>query len=247
MVSNRILQITVRIRERDMMKRQSQSYGFDNLFIAASNRGVLKNVKAFLGIHFEQREGQVVMSQKRYVNKIQQRFEMKDCRSRETLCEAKLDYTENAERMINPRKYRSALGSLIYLSVCTRPDISFVVSKLSQYVDDPTKEHWNTVEHVFRYLKGTAEQIFYLKRNDTSKLGLTVHSDADWASDKTDRRSISGYCVSLSEGSSLVSWKRSTNQTTNSCSVYLLLCCVYQLLCLHSHLLRKWECVNPGR
>lgn len=98
------------------------------------------------------------MSQKSYVNKMLERTEMKDCRSRETPCKAKLDYTENAEKMTNSRKYREAVGSLIYLSTCTRPDLSFVLSKLSQHFDNPTEEHWNTVKHVFRYLKGTAEQ-----------------------------------------------------------------------------------------
>lgn len=82
-----------------------------------------------------------------------------------------------------------------------------MVSKLSQHFDDPTEEDWSTVKHVFRYLKGTAEQSLCFKRNDTSKLGLKVYSDADWASERSDRRSISGYCVSLSEGSSLISWK----------------------------------------
>ena len=132
---------------------------------------------------------------------------MEDCRARETPCESKLDYSENAEKMTNSRKYREAVGSLIYLSTCTRPDISFVVSKLSQHFDSPTEEHWSTVKHVFRYLKGTAEQALCFKRNDTNKLGLKVYSDADWASEGADRRSTSGYCVSLSEGSSLISWK----------------------------------------
>lgn len=56
--------------------------------------------------------------------------------------------------MTEPR-YREAVGSLIYLSTCTRPGISFVVSKLSQHFNEPTVEHWNTVKHVLRYIKGT--------------------------------------------------------------------------------------------
>lgn len=195
----------------------------DDFIIAASNEGVLNNVKMmlterfkmkdlgklrhFLGIDFNQTDGQVKMSQKRYVTKILERFEMQDCRSRETPCEPKLEYTEDAEKMKEPRKYREAVGSLIYLSTCTRPDITFVVSKLSQHFAEPTEEHWNTVKHVFRYLKGTAEQESCFKRSETEKLGLRVYSDADWASDVTDRRSTSGYCASLSEGSSLISWK----------------------------------------
>ena len=138
----------------------------DDLIIAASNQSVLNNMKMmltetfqmkdlgklkhFLGIDFDQTEGEVKMSQKKYVNKILERFEMQDCKSRETPCEAKLEYTEDAEKMTDPRRFREAVGSLIYLSTCTRPDISFVVSRLSQHFAEPTIEHWNTVKHVFR-------------------------------------------------------------------------------------------------
>ena len=87
----------------------------DDLIIAASNEGLLKNVKMmftewfkmkdlrklrhFLGMDFNQTDGQVRMSQKRYVTKILERFEMQDCRSRENPCEPKLEYTEDAEKM----------------------------------------------------------------------------------------------------------------------------------------------------
>uniref|UniRef100_G3N717 Scavenger receptor class B member 1 n=1 Tax=Gasterosteus aculeatus TaxID=69293 RepID=G3N717_GASAC len=60
-------------------------------------------------------------------------------------------------RVEDVRMYREAVGSLIYLTVCTRPDLSFVVSRLSQFFAEPTEEQWITVKHVLRYLKGTAE------------------------------------------------------------------------------------------
>jgi hypothetical protein len=100
--------------------------------------------------------------------------------------------------MNSPKKYREA---------CTRPDLSFVVSKLSQHFAEPTEEHWNTVKHVFRYLKGTKAQKLCFKGSDTKRLGLRIYCDADWASDVTDRHSMTGYCASLCEGSSLISWK----------------------------------------
>ena len=111
------------------------------------------------------------------------------------------------KKMEEPKMYREAVGSLIYLATCTRPDLSFVVSKLSQHFAEPSEEHWGTVKHVFRYLKGTTDRGLCFKKDDTDKLGLIVHSDADWASEVTDRRSTTGYCASLSERSSLISWK----------------------------------------
>lgn len=72
-------------------------------------------------------------------------------------------------------KYREAVGSLIYLSTCTRPDISFAVSKLSQHCAEPTQEHWNTIKHVFRYLKGTAGHKLSFKKNETVARPQSAH------------------------------------------------------------------------
>lgn len=195
----------------------------DDLIIAANTEEIVKSVKMmlserfkmkdlgklkkFLGIDFKQSVGQVTMTQETYVNKILSRFGMQECRPRETPCESKLEYTDDAKKLEEPRVYREAVGSLIYLATCTRPDLSFVVSRLSQHFAEPSEEHWNTVKHVFRYLKGTTNRGLCFNKESTDALGLTVHSDADWASEITDRRSTTGYCVSLSQKSSLNSWK----------------------------------------
>ena len=171
----------------------------------------LGKLKHFLGIDFERNEGHVKMSQAKYVKKILKRFDMQDC----TPCESKLDYAENAEKMKAPKKFREAVGSLIYFSTGTRPDISFVVGKLSPHFAEPTEEHWKAVKHVFRYLKGTQEYELCFNKNKTDQLGLRVYCDADWASDTVDRRSPSGYCVNLAEESSPISWKTRKQPTVS--------------------------------
>lgn len=98
------------------------------------------------------------MSQTTYVEKILNRFDMQDCRTRETPCDQNLDYSEEAPKMVDVKKYREAVGSLIYLTTCTRPDLCFVVSKLSPHLAHPSEEHWVTVKHVLHYLKGTANK-----------------------------------------------------------------------------------------
>lgn len=201
----------------------------DDLIIAASNEVVLKEVKEmlcvrfkmkdlgilkhFLGIDFSQSDGCVRMSQEKYIDKILQRFNMQDCKVRETPCEQKLEYSDDAVKMSDVRTYREAVGSLIYLSTCTRPDLSFVVSRLSQHFAEPTEEQWVTVKHVLRYLKGTSTKGLSFNRDDSQKLGIQAYSEADWASDASDRRSTTGYCVSLSKNSSLVSWKTKKQPT----------------------------------
>lgn len=97
--------------------------------------------------------------------------------------------------------YREAVGSLINLVICTIPDLSFVVSKLSQYFAEPTEEHWLTVNHVLRYLKGTSEKGLCFQRSD-EKLGIHAYCDADWVSDVSGKRSTTGYCVRLNKNNS---------------------------------------------
>lgn len=200
----------------------------DDLIIAASNNESLEKVKNmlstrfkmkdlgslkhFLGMDFSQSDGCVKVSQKRYVEKILERFNMQECRIRETPCDQKLDYSEDAPKMSDVKKYREAVGSLIYLTTCTRPDLCFVVSKLSQHFADPTDEHWVTVKHVLRYLRGTADKQLCFRKSSES-LGLQAYSDADWAGDANDRRSTTGYCVSMDKDSSLVSWKAKKQPT----------------------------------
>lgn len=97
----------------------------DDLIIAGSDDNALKVVK---DMHTK------------YVGKILERFNMQNCKPRSTPCEQKLNYTDEAALMNDVTSYREAGGSLIYLTVCTRPDLSFVVSKLSQYFTEPTEQ-----------------------------------------------------------------------------------------------------------
>ena len=90
---------------------------------------------------------------------------------------------------------------------CTRPDLSRVVSKLSQYLAEPKQQHWATAKHILRYLKGTMDQELHYQKCEESLLQLEGYSDADWAADKDDRRSTSGYCFSLTENGPVISWK----------------------------------------
>ena len=160
---------------------------------------------------------------------------MQDCKPRSTPCEPKLNYTDGYEKLSDPRKYREAVGSLIYLTSCTRPDLSYVVSKLSQYFSEPTEEQWTTVKHVLKSLKGTTNKMLYYRKCDEG-LMLVAYSDADWAGDANDGRSTSGYCVSLCKNCPLISWKTKKQPTValSTCeSEYIALAATKQE-CLHS-------------
>ncbi|GAV82123.1 hypothetical protein CFOL_v3_25576, partial [Cephalotus follicularis] len=97
----------------------------------------------------------------------------------------------------------------IYLTV-TRPDITYVVHLVSQFMSAPRTTHFSAVLRILRYIKGT---LFHdLHFSSETLFALHAFYDADWAGDPTDRRSTTGYCFFL--GTSLISW-RSKKQRRN--------------------------------
>jgi hypothetical protein len=102
--------------------------------------------------------------------------------------------------------YASAVGSLMYAMVCTRPNIAHAVGVLSRYMSKPGKEHWTAVKRVFRYLRGTASYgLCYEGRLGLDKV-VDIHGfvDVDWAGDLDHRISTSGYVFNLFGGA--ISW-----------------------------------------
>ena len=136
---------------------------------------------------------------------------MSDCKVISTPGEKQLILKPRNENEHSPNfPYRQAIGSLIYLATATRPDISWIVSKLSQYLEKPSEEHIKAVKRVFRYLTGTKAVTLTFSPTNGQLIGYT---DSDWASDPNDRRSTSGYIITL--GSAPISW-RSRKQSTVS-------------------------------
>ena len=106
------------------------------------------------------------------------------------------------EPLSNPSLYKRLVGNLIYL-IITRPDISYVVHQVSQYLFTPQSTHYATVLRILRYLKGNLfHDLFY---SDQSPLVLRAFYDADWVGDPTNQRSTTSYCFFLD--SSLISWR----------------------------------------
>ncbi|RVW40927.1 Retrovirus-related Pol polyprotein from transposon TNT 1-94 [Vitis vinifera] len=95
-----------------------------------------------------------------------------------------------------PGRYRRLVGKLNYLTI-TRPDISFPVSVVSQFLQSPCDSHWDAVIRILRYIKSTPGQgVLYENRGHTQVVGYT---DADWAGSPTDRRSLQGTVFLLEE------------------------------------------------
>uniref|UniRef100_A0A803PBI7 Reverse transcriptase Ty1/copia-type domain-containing protein n=1 Tax=Cannabis sativa TaxID=3483 RepID=A0A803PBI7_CANSA len=107
----------------------------------------------------------------------------------------------NGTPLSQPTIFRIVIGALQYLSH-TRPDISFAVNKLSQFIKQPTDVHWGATKRILRYLKGTMHHGLHIA--PSVNLTLVGFSNADWACCPNDRKSVAGYCVYL--GDSLISW-----------------------------------------
>ncbi|MCI27252.1 hypothetical protein A2U01_0048450, partial [Trifolium medium] len=104
--------------------------------------------------------------------------------------------------------YASALGSLMYAQVCTRPDLVFIVGVLGRYLSNPGIQHWIVVKRVMRYLKSTRDFVLTYRKSDN--LEIIGYSDSDFAGCPNSRRSTSAYIFLLAGRA--VSWK-SAKQT----------------------------------
>lgn len=168
----------------------------------------LGQVKQFLGMTICKKKDCLMLSQENYVNQVLKRFNMLDCKSVTTPMES-FDFNENnCDTNVNNCQYQKLIGSLMYLAVLTRPDISFSVSFLSKFNNCNNSYHWKCAKRVLRYLKGTKNYVIKFTKDDINLLGYV---DADWGSDKADRKSYTGYIFKLSGGP--ISWKSSKQKT----------------------------------
>ncbi|KAL1312798.1 hypothetical protein AAHE18_16G065000 [Arachis hypogaea] len=99
--------------------------------------------------------------------------------------------------------YASAVGSLMYAQVCTRPDIAFAVSILGRYQSNLGIIHWRATKKVLRYLQGIKNFMLTYRRTDNLK--IVEYSDSDLTGCVDSRKSTSGYIFMLADGA--VSWK----------------------------------------
>ncbi|XP_033131783.1 uncharacterized protein LOC103828783 [Brassica rapa] len=156
----------------------------------------------FLGIQVTRTDSGVHLCQQKYINDLLHKANMTDAKPIATPVpttpKLKLDSDSPLQ---DATQYRSVVGSLQYLAF-TRPDISYAVARLSQFMHKPTGDHWQAAKRVLRYLSGTRSHGIFLHK----KTPLTLHSfsDADWAGDTDDYVSTNRYIIYL--GQNPISW-----------------------------------------
>jgi hypothetical protein len=160
-------------------------------------------LRYFLGIEVASSPRGYLLSQSKYTAEIIDRARLTDTRVVDSPSELNVEYSPtDGSPLKDPTLYRTIVGSLVYLTI-TRPDIAYAVHIVSQFVAAPTCTHWAAVVRILRYLRGTMFRSLLL--SSTSTLELRAYSDASYARNSTDRRSVTGFCVFL--GDSLISWK----------------------------------------
>ncbi|GJR10990.1 putative reverse transcriptase domain-containing protein [Tanacetum coccineum] len=157
----------------------------------------LGEVYTILGVKVRRTNNQISPSHSHYINKILTKFQHLDIKKCNTPFDTSVKLKVNSGRAVAQLEYVSVIGSLMYAMHCTRPNIAFIVSKLSQYTSNPSLEHWDAVSRVLGYLKRTcAIQLTY-----TSYPGvLEGYSYASWINHSCDSKSISGWIYTLAGG-----------------------------------------------
>ncbi|KAL0430287.1 UNVERIFIED_CONTAM: Retrovirus-related Pol polyprotein from transposon RE2 [Sesamum radiatum] len=161
----------------------------------------LGHAKYFLELELSRFQHGLHVSQSKFLHDILTDSGMLDCKTVSTPLPSGLHLSLDSGSLLpHPDHYRRLVGRLFYLGF-TRPDISFAVQQLSQFLQHPRSTHWDAAMNVLLYLKGSPSLGLFFP--STSSLQLSAYSDASWASCHDSRCSVTGYCVFL--GTSLVS------------------------------------------
>ncbi|KAE8667060.1 Retrovirus-related Pol polyprotein from transposon TNT 1-94 [Hibiscus syriacus] len=198
----------------------------DDMLVAGPNKDHIEDLKVKLAREFEMKDfgsankilgmqiyrdrtnRKIWLSQKNYLKKILSRFNMQDCKPISTplpinfKLSSSMSPGSEEERMEMSRvPYASTVGSLMFVMICTRPDIAQAVGVVSRYMANPGKEHWNTIKRIMRYIKGTSNVALYY---EGSNLLINGYVDSDYTGDLDKSKSTTGYVFKVAGGA--VSW-----------------------------------------
>lgn len=197
----------------------------DDLVLASKSKEAIEMVKTELRARFKIRDQgptslilgvqltrdrksrTIHLSQPNYIQSILETFRMQDCNGARTPMDEKARLsstmsptTEDEKAEMKNVPYREAVGKLLYLSIATRPDISYAVGVLCRFNDNPGKEHWLAVKRVIRYLKATKDYKLSYSPSMTSEEIFMTHSDADLGGNVDNARSTAGFVMTVGGG-----------------------------------------------
>jgi hypothetical protein len=181
------------------------------------------------------------IDQETYTTRILHDFNMENCNSVKTPCPSyrltsdMCPSTDEERTSAAKLPYCAIVGKCMYLSTCTRPDISFAVRELAKYMSNFGTKHYEAAKHLLRYLQGTRTQgIVYGNAPNPYPL-FTAFADSDWAMSE-NRKSISGFLIECANGPLSWSSKQQVVVALSSCEAEYLACshCARQIIWLRS-------------
>ncbi len=192
----------------------------DDLLVAAPQLSTVQHVKQalssvftihdmgpakfYLGMEILRDRGQhaLLLSQKRFASDVVLRFGMSEAKPKSIPLSTAVKLSKDAGDPLAGQPYSELVGALLYLSVCTRPDIAHSVGMLARYMSAPTTAHWEAAKSVLRYVASTVGVgVRFVRGSTESVLG---YCDADYAGDVDSRKSTTGYVFVLHGGA--ISW-----------------------------------------
>lgn len=184
----------------------------DDVIIATNDLVCYKELKSHLKTYFDIRDmgepkltvgleisrnrklGTLSISQSGYIKNLIRNYGIFDCKPQKLPMPSKTKLEKEPEidgenKLVDRRQYQELIGSLLHLSTFSRPDISCSVNMLSQFNQDPRKQHWNMAISVLKYLRGTQNAKITYRRTGQP---ICAYVDSSWAEDQNDRKSQSG-------------------------------------------------------
>jgi hypothetical protein len=164
----------------------------------------LESLDYFLGVEVQHSDEGLCLSQKKYTTDLLQRAGMHKCKPVSTPPATSTKLSVHDGTTLSPQdatRYRSIVGALQYLTL-TRPDISYVVNKVCQFLHSSASAHWSAVKRILCFLKHTIDSAFLIRPSSSTL--VSVFSDADWAGCNDDRKSTGVFAIFL--GPNLISW-----------------------------------------
>jgi hypothetical protein len=216
------------------VKEQSQTRWFWKKLARRFNAKNLGEVHKVLGVRVtrDRKHRTIFLNQEQYLRAVLDKFGITSKKHKDKKIPS-ADYTSfrpatNNDTRIDITEYQQGIGSLMFAIVLTRPDIAFTLRKLSQYISDPAEHYSHALKNLLRYLRSTVT-IKLCYGPGGAHLQFIVYSDADWASDTVNQKSVLGSTAMFYRG--LISWssKKQQSVATLSCEskyIALLTCCM---------------------
>ncbi|KAL0440589.1 UNVERIFIED_CONTAM: Retrovirus-related Pol polyprotein from transposon RE2 [Sesamum latifolium] len=204
------IELTSKLEVFDFKQSSHDHKYLDDLFTIKD----LGPAKFFLGLELARSAHGTFISQRKYLLDIIHDYHLDDAKPAATPLPTGIKFAASSGSVLgSPDRYRRLIGRLLYLGF-SRPDISFPVQQLSQFIQHPREPHWDAAIHLVQYLKGTSSLGLFFAVD--SPLTLSAFSDSDWASCFDTRCSVTGYCIFM--GGSLISLKTKKQATVSRSS-----------------------------